>query len=85
MAGHSKWKQIKRSKAIVDAKRGAQFTKLGREITMAVRQGGGADPDGNPRLRLAIRKARESNDVLRDQGWEYIETPLDVALVPACF
>ncbi len=60
MAGHSKWKQIKRSKAIVDAKRGALFTKLGREITMAARNGGG-DPDGNARLRLAILKARESN------------------------
>jgi len=60
MAGHSKWKQIKRQKAVVDAKRGAQFTKLGREITMAARSGG-ADPDGNSRLRLAILKAREGN------------------------
>jgi YebC/PmpR family DNA-binding regulatory protein len=60
MAGHSKWKQIKRQKAVVDAKRGAQFTKLGREITMAARAGGG-DPDANARLRLAILKARESN------------------------
>ena len=60
MAGHSKWKQIKRQKAVVDARRGAQFTKLGREITMAVRSGGG-DPDGNARLRLAILKARDNN------------------------
>lgn len=60
MAGHSKWKQIKRQKAVVDAKRGAAFTKLGREITIAARAGGG-DPDGNPRLRLAILKARDSN------------------------
>lgn len=60
MAGHSKWKQIKRQKAVVDAKRGAQFTKLGREITMAAKAGGG-DPDGNPRLRLAILKAKEGN------------------------
>jgi YebC/PmpR family DNA-binding regulatory protein len=60
MAGHSKWKQIKRQKAVVDAKRGAQFTKLGREITMAAKAGGG-DPDGNARLRLAILKAREGN------------------------
>jgi YebC/PmpR family DNA-binding regulatory protein len=60
MAGHSKWKQIKRQKAVVDAKRGAQFTKLGREITVAARNGG-ADPDANARLRLAILKARESN------------------------
>jgi YebC/PmpR family DNA-binding regulatory protein len=60
MAGHSKWKQIKRQKAVVDAKRGAQFTKLGREITMAAKAGGG-DPDGNARLRLAILKAKEGN------------------------
>jgi YebC/PmpR family DNA-binding regulatory protein len=60
MAGHSKWKQIKRQKAVVDQKRGAEFTKLVREITVAARNGG-ADPDGNSRLRLAILKARESN------------------------
>src|SRR5690606_36337783 len=54
------WKQVKRQKAVVDAKRGAQFTKLGREITMAAKAGGG-DPDGNPRLRLAILKAKEGN------------------------
>jgi YebC/PmpR family DNA-binding regulatory protein len=60
MAGHSKWKQIKRQKAVVDAKRGAVFTKLGREITVAARNGG-PDPNGNARLRLAILKARESN------------------------
>ena len=60
MAGHSKWKQIKRAKAITDQKRGAQFTKLGREITMAARQGGG-DPAGNARLRLALLKAKEGN------------------------
>src|SRR3712207_7047584 len=50
MAGHSKWKQIKHYKAAADAKRGALFTKLIREITMAAKQGGG-DPTGNPRLR----------------------------------
>jgi YebC/PmpR family DNA-binding regulatory protein len=60
MAGHSKWKQIKRQKAVVDQRRGAQFTKLGREITMAARVGGG-DPAGNARLRLAILKAKEGN------------------------
>lgn len=60
MAGHSKWKQIKRQKAVTDSRRGAVFTKLGREVTMAARAGGG-DPDGNARLRLAILKARESN------------------------
>lgn len=60
MAGHSKWKQIKRQKAVTDARRGAVFTKLGREIAIAARSGGG-DPNGNARLRLAILKARESN------------------------
>jgi YebC/PmpR family DNA-binding regulatory protein len=60
MAGHSKWKQIKRQKAVVDAKRGALFTKLGRDITMAARAGG-ADPSGNASLRLALLKAKESN------------------------
>jgi YebC/PmpR family DNA-binding regulatory protein len=56
MAGHSKWAQIKRTKAVVDAKRGAVFTRLGREITVAAR--GGADPAGNFQLRTAIEKAR---------------------------
>lgn len=56
MAGHSKWAQIKRTKAVVDAKRGALFTRLGREITVAAR--GGADPAGNFQLRTAIEKAR---------------------------
>jgi YebC/PmpR family DNA-binding regulatory protein len=60
MAGHSKWKQIKRQKAVTDSKRSAQFTKLGRDITMAAKAGGG-DPAGNARLRLAILKAREGN------------------------
>src|SRR3970040_1153662 len=60
MAGHSKWKQIKRQKAVVDAKRGALFTKLGRDITMAAKAGG-PDPAGNASLRLALLKARDSN------------------------
>ena len=60
MAGHSKWKQIKRQKAIVDSKRGALFTKLGRDITMAAKAGG-PDPNGNASLRLALIKAKESN------------------------
>ncbi len=60
MAGHSKWAQIKRKKAVVDAKRGKLFTKLIREITIAAREGGG-NPDGNPRLRLAIEQARAAN------------------------
>ena len=57
MAGHSKWKQIKHYKAAADAKRGAMFTKLLREITVAAKAGGG-DPDGNPRLRTAIDNAK---------------------------
>lgn len=60
MAGHSKWKQIKHYKAAADAKRGALFTKLIREITMAAKIGGG-DPSGNPRLRLAIDTARANS------------------------
>ncbi len=56
MAGHSKWAQIKRTKAVVDAKRGAVFTRLGREITVAARAG--ADPAGNFQLRTAIEKAK---------------------------
>ncbi len=60
MAGHSKWKQIKHYKAATDAKRGALFTKLIREITIAAKQGGG-DPDGNARLRTAIETARGSS------------------------
>jgi YebC/PmpR family DNA-binding regulatory protein len=60
MAGHSKWKQIKRKKAVVDAKRGAKFTRLIKEITVAAR-GGGGDPAGNPRLRTAIEGAKAEN------------------------
>jgi YebC/PmpR family DNA-binding regulatory protein len=60
MAGHSKWKQIKHYKAAADAKRGAIFTKLIREITVAARTGGG-DPGGNPRLRTAIEAARAAS------------------------
>jgi YebC/PmpR family DNA-binding regulatory protein len=60
MAGHSKWKQIKHYKAAADAKRGAMFTKLIREITVAAKAGGG-DPAGNPRLRTAIEAARASS------------------------
>src|SRR5438093_5061838 len=60
MSGHSKWAQIKRQKGVNDAKRGQLFTKLGREIMSAARQGGG-DPDANFRLRLAVQKASEQN------------------------
>jgi YebC/PmpR family DNA-binding regulatory protein len=67
MAGHSKWKQIKRKKAVADAKRGAAFTKVIREITIAAKQGGG-DPGGNPRLRTAIDAAKAEN-----MPWDNIE------------
>jgi YebC/PmpR family DNA-binding regulatory protein len=60
MAGHSKWKQIKHYKAATDKKRGAMFTKLIREITVAAKAGGG-DPAGNPRLRTAIEAAKASS------------------------
>src|SRR5690242_7716215 len=60
MAGHSKWKQIKRKKAVTDSRRASAWTKLIREITVAAKAGGG-DPDGNPRLRLAIDTAKEAN------------------------
>lgn len=60
MSGHSKWSQIKRQKGANDAKRGALFTKLTREIITAARQGGG-DVDGNYRLRMAVDKARANS------------------------
>ncbi|WP_029519850.1 MULTISPECIES: YebC/PmpR family DNA-binding transcriptional regulator [unclassified Persephonella] len=60
MAGHSKWHNIRHKKAKQDAKRGQLFTKLLREITVAARQGGG-DPEFNPRLRIAIEKAKKAN------------------------
>jgi len=60
MAGHSKWKQIKHYKAATDAKRGALFTKLIREITVSAKAGGG-DPEHNPRLRLAIDTAKQNS------------------------
>ncbi len=60
MSGHSKWHSIRHKKAAVDAKRGKIFTKIIKEITVAARLGGG-DPDGNPRLRLAIEKAKSVN------------------------
>jgi YebC/PmpR family DNA-binding regulatory protein len=60
MSGHSKWSTIKRQKGVNDAKRGAVFTKVAREIMVAARAGGG-DPDANYRLRLAMDKARSIN------------------------
>ncbi|MDR3193625.1 MAG: YebC/PmpR family DNA-binding transcriptional regulator [Treponema sp.] len=60
MSGHSKWATIKHAKGAADAKRGQMFTKLIKEISIAARMGGG-NPEGNPRLRTAIIKARGAN------------------------
>jgi len=60
MAGHSKWANIKHRKAAQDAKRGKVFTRFIRELTVAA-QAGGPDPDENPRLRLAVDRAKSSN------------------------
>ena len=60
MSGHSKWASIKHKKAITDAKKGQQFTKLARAVTVAARDGGG-DPEGNPALATAIQKARDAS------------------------
>ncbi len=61
MSGHSKWAQIRRSKGVNDARRGQLFTRLGREIVVAVREGGSGDPNANSRLRLAVQRARDAN------------------------
>ena len=61
MSGHSKWSQIRRSKGVNDSRRGQLFTRLGREIVVAVREGGGGDPDTNFRLRMAVQHARDAN------------------------
>ncbi len=61
MSGHSKWHSIRRSKAIVDNKRGAVFTKIAREIVVSVREGGSGDPISNFKLRTVLLKARAEN------------------------
>jgi len=60
MSGHSKWSSIKHKKAMVDSRRGQQFTKLARAITIAAREGGG-DPEANPSLANAVQKARDAS------------------------
>ncbi len=60
MSGHSKWSTIKRQKGVTDVRRGQLFTRLGRDITISARDGGG-DPQANSTLRLAVQKARDSN------------------------
>lgn len=61
MSGHSKWAQIRRSKGVNDARRGQLFTRLGREIVVAVREGNSGDPNANFRLRMAVQRARDAN------------------------
>jgi YebC/PmpR family DNA-binding regulatory protein len=61
MSGHSKWSSIKHQKGAKDVQRGALFTKLARELSVAVRSGGSGDPEANYRLRLAIQKAKSNN------------------------
>ncbi len=61
MSGHSKWANIKHKKAAKDAKKGKIFTRIAKEITIAAREGGGGDPEMNPRLRLAIQNAKSVN------------------------
>src|SRR5271165_4302726 len=60
MSGHSKWASIKHKKAVVDARRGQQFTKLARAITVAAKEGGG-DPDANAALATAVQKAKDAS------------------------
>ncbi len=60
MSGHSKWATIKHKKGALDAKRGALFTKIIRELTVAAKNGGG-NPEANPRLRTVLQKAKEAN------------------------
>jgi len=61
MSGHSKWATIRRKKEKIDAARGKIFTKLGRELMVAVREGGGPNPDANMRLKECINKAKAAN------------------------
>ena len=61
MSGHSKWSTIKRKKGTLDAKRSKAFSKVIKEITVAVKEGGGVDPDSNPRLRTAVANAKGVN------------------------
>ena len=61
MSGHSKWSTIKHKKAATDAKRGKVFSEVSKMITVAVKEGASGDPSQNPRLRVALDKAREAN------------------------
>jgi len=76
MSGHSKWSTIKRKKAKFDAARGRVFTRLGKEITVAAKQGGG-DPESNPRLRTAIDNAKKAVSAILEKQSEDEEMPED--------
>ena len=71
MSGHSKWSSIKHQKGVADARRGQLFTKLTREIIVAVRQGGN-NPEANYRLRLAIQKARDNSMPLENASRSFL-------------
>ena len=73
MAGHSKWANIQHRKGRQDEKRGAAFSKLAKEITVAAKMGGG-DPGFNPRLRLAVDKAKAVIGALPDGNVLYFES-----------
>lgn len=80
MSGHSKWANIKHKKGKMDAARGKIATKLGREITIAVRMGG-SDPTGNMRLKLVLAKAK-ANNIPKDNIQRAIQKVLAVQTVP---
>ena len=61
MSGHNKWSTIKRKKGALDAKRSKIFSRIIKEISIAIKEGGNADPEGNPRLRLALNNAKGAN------------------------
>ena len=61
MSGHSKWSKIKHQKGVEDVKKGKTFSLLARQITQAVREGKGGNPNDNPKLRMILEKAREAN------------------------
>jgi YebC/PmpR family DNA-binding regulatory protein len=61
MSGHSKWSTIKRKKGAIDAKKSKVFSRISKEITIAIKEGGSGDPDFNPRLRVAMQNAKGAN------------------------
>ena len=78
MSGHSKWHNIQKTKGAADAKRSAAFTKIAKEIIVAVKQGGSGDPNNNSRLATVIAKAKAAN-----MPNDNIKRTIDKALEPA--